>query len=136
MRTTNSICALAVVALAAIGGSGCGRAARPQDEIAARPPPQATPRVLDFEATAYSIEGKTASGAKAKEGVVAADPDLLPIGTRIQVREAGEYSGTYVVSDTGRAVQGREVDIYVPNDAEAKRFGRRRVKVEVLGEAR
>jgi 3D (Asp-Asp-Asp) domain-containing protein len=85
-----------------------------------------------FEATAYSIEGRTASGVRSREGIVAADPAILPLGTRIRVLDAGEYSGEYLVKDTGPAVKGGEIDIYVDNDAEAKRFGRRKVKVQVL----
>ena len=64
---------------------------------------------------------------------MAADPDVLPLGSRIRVHDAGAYSGVYTVLDTGPAVQGREIDIYVPNLAEAKRFGRQRVRVEILG---
>jgi 3D (Asp-Asp-Asp) domain-containing protein len=87
---------------------------------------------MRFEATAYSQEGATASGAHAREGVVAADPDVLPLGTRIRVEGAGRYDGEYVVKDTGRTIAGREIDIYVDGDSEAERFGRRTVRVEVL----
>lgn len=83
-------------------------------------------------ATAYSVEGETASGKMAKPGVVAADPDILPLGTRIRVSGAGPYSGVYTVSDTGRKIQGREIDIYIKQDAEAKKFGKRQVTVRVL----
>src|SRR5262245_63766066 len=73
-----------------------------------------------FTATAYSVEGKTAAGTQTHEGVVAADPDVLPLGSRIRVHDAGQYSGEYVVRDTGRKIQGHELDIYLANDAEAK----------------
>jgi len=46
--------------------------------------------------------------------------------------DAGSYSGEYVVADTGGAVRGRRVDIWVPNAGEAVRFGRRPVKLTVL----
>lgn len=85
-----------------------------------------------FEATAYSIEGETASGQQTREGIVAADPDILPLGSRIRVHDAGEYSGEYTVADTGRAINGREIDIYLRSDREAKDFGRRTVQVEVI----
>jgi 3D (Asp-Asp-Asp) domain-containing protein len=88
--------------------------------------------VQTYSATAYSIEGTTKSGAQTRTGIVAADPQVLPLGSRIRVREAGAYDGDYVVHDTGPAIKGREIDIYIPSDAEAKRFGRRTVKVEVL----
>jgi 3D (Asp-Asp-Asp) domain-containing protein len=85
-----------------------------------------------YTATAYSVEGETASGAMAKKGIVAADNDVLPLGTRIRISGAGRYSGEYTVGDTGRKISGREVDIYISNDAEAKRFGKKRVRVTVL----
>ena len=108
---------------------GCARPAAPP-----APPRAAAPRtgLQTFSATAYSIEGRTASGVRTRKGVVAADPRILPLGSRIRVHEAGEYDGEYVVRDTGPAIKGREIDIYLPDDAEAKRFGRRAVKVEVL----
>jgi 3D (Asp-Asp-Asp) domain-containing protein len=88
--------------------------------------------VLDFEATAYAIDGTTASGVKARKGVVAADPAILPFGSRIRVDGAGQYSGQYVVEDTGPAIKGHEIDIYLENQKEAREFGRRQVRVEVL----
>jgi 3D (Asp-Asp-Asp) domain-containing protein len=89
-------------------------------------------RTGSFEATAYSIEGTTADGTRAREGVVAADPDILPLGSRIRIHGAGPYDGVYVVEDTGRAIRGRELDVYLRSDREAKRFGRKRVRVDVL----
>jgi 3D (Asp-Asp-Asp) domain-containing protein len=85
-----------------------------------------------FEATAYSIRGKTASGRKAQKGLVAADPDVLPLGSIIRVYGAGSYSGEYTVADTGPAIDGHEIDIFIPSAKEAKRFGRRSVEVEIL----
>ena len=89
-------------------------------------------RLLDFEATAYSVTGRTASGVRTRPGIVAADPAVLPLGSRIRLHGARKYSGVYMVSDTGPAVKGREIDIFIPDGAEAKRFGRRRVQVEIL----
>ncbi|CAN5354554.1 hypothetical protein BH20ACI1_BH20ACI1_18000 [soil metagenome] len=87
---------------------------------------------INFRATAYCLKGRTASGSKVRRGIVAADPRVLPLGTRIQL-DAGSYSGTYTVADTGGAVRGRVWDVWVPNCVEANRFGRKRVKVSVLG---
>jgi 3D (Asp-Asp-Asp) domain-containing protein len=99
-------------------------------------PPEPAPRreatQMQFEARAYSIEGKTATGTRTHEGIVAADPALLPLGTRIRVTDAGRYSGEYVVHDTGRTIKGREIDIYLADDGAAKRFGRKSVRVEIL----
>ena len=85
-----------------------------------------------FEATAYSVEGTTAAGTRPAEGTVAADPDVLPLNTRIRVDDAGRYSGEYVVRDTGRTITGHEIDLFLASDTEAKRFGRKTVRVEVL----
>jgi peptidoglycan lytic transglycosylase len=87
---------------------------------------------MEFEATAYSDHGMTASGTQTRKGVLAADPRVLPLGSRIRVSRAGAYSGEYLVRDTGRKIDGRMVDIFVPDERKAKRFGRRHVQVEVL----
>ncbi|HYD48595.1 MAG TPA: 3D domain-containing protein [Terriglobales bacterium] len=87
---------------------------------------------LTFEATAYSIEGKTAAGPRVREGVVAADPKVLPLGSRVRISGAGSYDGEYLVADTGRTIRGRELDIYLKNDRAAKKFGRKKVQVEIL----
>jgi 3D (Asp-Asp-Asp) domain-containing protein len=85
-----------------------------------------------FRATAYCLKGRTASGGSVRRGIVAADTRVLPLGTRINV-SAGAYSGTYTVADTGGAVRGRVLDIWVPSCAEANKFGRRTIKVSVVG---
>ena len=84
-----------------------------------------------YSATAYSLRGRTASGKPVARGVIAADPRVLPIGTRVRV-DAGAWSGEYVVADTGGAVRGRRIDIWTPTSGEAMRFGRRAVKLTVL----
>lgn len=100
-------------------------------------PAQARSRWMVFSATAYSTEGQTASGHQTREGrTVAADPAVLPMGTKIQVRGAGPYSGTYLVQDTGRKIDGREIDIFIDSLAEAKKFGKKSVRVRILEKAK
>ena len=84
-----------------------------------------------YVATAYSLRGRTASGLPVSKGVIAADPRVLPLGSRVRV-EAGAYSGEYLVADTGGLVKGRRIDIWTPSSREAMRFGRRTVKLTVL----
>jgi len=84
-----------------------------------------------FRATAYCLKGRTAMGGSVRRGIVAADPRVLPLGSRIQL-SAGSYSGTYTVADTGGAVKGRILDIWMPSCVEAVRFGRRKVMVSRL----
>src|SRR5262249_28232513 len=82
-------------------------------------------------ATAYWINNSTASGKMTRPGVIAADPRVLPLGSIVKI-EAGKYSGTYQVLDTGPGVKGKEVDIYIPSRSNAVVFGRRKVEIEVL----
>jgi 3D (Asp-Asp-Asp) domain-containing protein len=85
-----------------------------------------------FVATAYSVTGVTASGEYTHRHVLAADPEILPIGSRVRIRRAGRYSGEYVVADTGEKIVGRKIDIYIPNTAECKKFGKRVVRLKVI----
>ncbi len=86
---------------------------------------------ISYVATAYSLRGRTASGRPVSKGLIAADPRVLPLGSRVRL-EAGAYSGEYLVADTGGAVRGRRIDIWTPTSREAMRFGRRTVKLTVL----
>jgi 3D (Asp-Asp-Asp) domain-containing protein len=85
-----------------------------------------------FEATAYSRKGKTATGTRPRRGVVAADPRVIPPGSVVDVKGAGRYSGKYKVDDTGGGVKGHKIDIYVPNQKNARQFGRKKVEVKVV----
>jgi 3D (Asp-Asp-Asp) domain-containing protein len=86
---------------------------------------------VHYVATAYSLRGKTASGRYVSHGIIAADPRILPLGSRVRL-EAGPWSGEYLVADTGGAIRGRKIDIWTPSSREAMRFGRRKVKLTVL----
>jgi 3D (Asp-Asp-Asp) domain-containing protein len=81
-----------------------------------------------FSATAYCFSGRTAMGHPVRRGLIAADPRVLKLGSRVVV-SAGQWSGTYLVSDVGGAIKGKRIDIWVPSCSEAKRFGRRTVQV-------
>jgi 3D (Asp-Asp-Asp) domain-containing protein len=85
-----------------------------------------------YQATAYAVTGITASGEWTHRHVVAADPAVLPIGSRIKIKHARRYSGEYVVADTGAKIVGRRLDIYMPSTGECMKFGSRRVKVRVI----
>ena len=88
-----------------------------------------------YRATAYCLRGKTASGRYVRRGIVAADPRLLRLGTRIHMT-AGRYTGNYLVADTGGKIKGRILDIWVPSCKEARNWGRRSVKVKVLSKGK
>lgn len=93
---------------------------------------EALSSAVQFSATAYCLSGRTATGSGVRRGIIAADPRVLPLGTRVQLT-AGAWSGTYTVADTGGRIRGKKIDVWVPNSSEARRFGRRTVHVTVLG---
>ncbi|MEK7856152.1 MAG: 3D domain-containing protein [Acidobacteriota bacterium] len=84
-----------------------------------------------FTATAYCLRGKTAMGHGVRKGLIAVDPRVLPLGSRINI--SGSHAGTYLVSDTGGKIKGKRLDIWMASCAEARRFGRRSVSVNFLG---
>jgi 3D (Asp-Asp-Asp) domain-containing protein len=90
---------------------------------------------ISYSATAYALRGRTATGSGVRRGIIAADPRHLPLGTRVQIN-AGAWSGTYLVADTGGAIRGRKIDVWVPNNGEARKFGRRKVMLTVMTKAR
>jgi 3D (Asp-Asp-Asp) domain-containing protein len=84
-----------------------------------------------FVATAYCLRGRTATGGQVRRGIIAADPRVLRLGSRVLLG-AGSYTGQYTVADTGGGVKGRRIDIWVPNCSEARRFGRRTVLISSI----
>ena len=111
------------VATALVLSSGCRR-----------PPAEPSePAPLIASATAYCQSGITKSGQKTRAGVIAADPRVLPLGSTVRIDAPGNaHDGVYDVADTGSAIKGREVDLYMASCRRAKRFGRRTVIVKVL----
>jgi 3D (Asp-Asp-Asp) domain-containing protein len=88
---------------------------------------------LQFTATAYCKGTTTASGAEVRTGIAAADDDILPVGSVVNVTaENVKYNGVYTIMDTGPAVQGRLLDLYMWSCHEALAFGRKPIQVTVL----
>ena len=81
-----------------------------------------------FTATAYCLRGRTAMGHGVRRGIIAADPRVLKLGSKVLLGGAG-YTGEYLVSDTGGRIKGNKIDIWVPSCAEARKFGRRKVTI-------
>ena len=102
--------------------------AKPESD---EPSPLPASAPANYLATAYSLRGRTASGRYVSKGIIAADPRVLPLGSRVRI-EAGSYSGEYLVADTGGLVRGKRIDIWTPSTREALRFGKRTVKLTVL----
>lgn len=89
---------------------------------------------LTVTATAYCCGTTTATGMRVRYGCVAVDPKVIPLGSRLYV-EAADGSwiyGTAVAADTGGAIKGNKIDLYVENYSDAIKFGRRTAKVYIL----
>jgi len=91
----------------------------------------ADPSSEEFNATAYCITGITKSGVKVAPGHVAADPEVIPLGSMIYV-DSPLMGGIYQVLDTGELIKGKIIDIFIPSYERCREFGRRIVKVTVL----
>ncbi|RKD30900.1 hypothetical protein BET03_13155 [Thermohalobacter berrensis] len=78
--------------------------------------------------------GITASGTRARRGVVAVDPNVIPLGTKLYIKslDGSEDYGFAVAEDTGGAIKGNRIDVFIPDREEALRFGIRKVKVYIL----
>jgi 3D (Asp-Asp-Asp) domain-containing protein len=88
---------------------------------------------LAFSATAYCKGLTTTSGVTAQSGVAAADPELLPVGSVVDMNGLPQkYNGIYTILDTGPSVQGRQVDVYMWSCNEALAFGRKAIHITVL----
>lgn len=91
-------------------------------------PPPAPPqsgRRMTVSSTGYCLRGTTATGIPVDWGVVAVDPAVIPLGTRMFVPGYGEG----VAADTGSAVRGAMIDLWFPSCAEALAWGRRTVTI-------
>ncbi|RPF53407.1 LysM peptidoglycan-binding domain-containing protein [Aquisalibacillus elongatus] len=92
---------------------------------------------LTMESTAYTAEcagcsGITATGINLNQDrdkkVVAVDPDVIPLGTKVHVEGYGEA----IAGDTGGAIQGNRIDVHLPTKSEARQWGIKTVDVTIL----
>lgn len=93
--------------------------------------------VLEMEATAYYpgpestgrwADGRTATGLLAGHGVVAVDPAVIPLGSRLYI----PGYGIAVAGDVGAAIRGHRIDLAFDTYREALHYGRRKVQVYIL----
>lgn len=104
-------------------------------------------KVLTVTATAYDLSyqstgktpsspgyGITATGMKARRGVIAVDPKVIPLYSRLYIESPdGSWCYGYAVAgDTGGAIKGNKIDLFFPSHSEAINFGRRTAKVYIL----
>jgi 3D (Asp-Asp-Asp) domain-containing protein len=82
---------------------------------------------IKVDAVAYSLPGSTALGVPVGKGVVAVDPKLIPLGTKMHVPGYGPG----LAADVGYAIKGRIIDLWFPTTAKARQWGRRTVTIVV-----
>jgi len=106
-------------------------------------------KILDVKATAYTASladtgkapghpafGITRTGIRAREGVIAVDPRLIPLGTKVYVEVPGAAAdyGFAIAADIGSAIKGKLIDLYFDTTSQALRWGRRSVRIYILNE--
>lgn len=91
-------------------------------------------KTMTMEATAYSttepgLSRYTANGTDLHTNprVIAVDPSVIPLGTKVTV----EGYGTYIAADTGGAIKGNRIDIHFSTVQECINFGRKNVKITI-----
>nr|WP_182080377.1 G5 and 3D domain-containing protein [Anaerobacillus isosaccharinicus]MBA5584140.1 DUF348 domain-containing protein [Anaerobacillus isosaccharinicus]QOY37451.1 DUF348 domain-containing protein [Anaerobacillus isosaccharinicus] len=96
---------------------------------------------VTFSSTAYTAycngcSGVTSTGLNLRtnpdKNVVAVDPNVIPLGSIIEIRYNGRILGQYRAADTGGAIQGRKIDIFMPERSDALRWGRKNVQVRIV----
>ena len=80
---------------------------------------------LSVTMTAYCLRGRTRRGAPVRPGIIAADPRVFPMARHVELFAGGRYLGKFLVDDTGGHIHGRRIDIWTPDCADARAFGRR-----------
>jgi len=104
-------------------------------------------KAMTMTATAYDLSfescgknpgdkhyGLTASGTKARPGVVAVDPKVIPLGTKLYIEslDGTKDYGFAIAEDTGGAIKGNKIDLFFESSTDVYKFGRRRVKVYII----
>ncbi|MFJ5759232.1 LysM peptidoglycan-binding domain-containing protein [Neobacillus sp. NPDC093182] len=92
---------------------------------------------ITVEATAYTAScegcsGITATGINLLENpnqkVISVDPSVIPLGSKVYVEGYGEA----IAGDTGGAIKGNKIDVFIPSKQDAINFGRKQLKVTIL----
>ena len=130
--TVATVEAQASASLSSRSAGGTARATPPPPAPVPPPPPAApiqpasgSGRQLTVVATAYSLHGGTASGLPTGPGVVAVDPTVIPLGTRMEIPGYGPG----IAADTGTAIKGLRIDLWFPTLKQTYEWGRRTVTI-------
>lgn len=108
------------------GGSGASTGAATGTTIGSTTPRSG--RQLTVRATAYALPGTTATGVGVRFGIIAVDPRVIPLGTRLYVPGYGEG----IAADTGGAVRGNRIDVWLPSEAQAEEWAVKTITITIL----
>jgi len=104
------------------------RPAEPEEPVAMR-----VARRLEMRATSYCLRGNMRTGVRTRDGMMATDPSVIPLGSVARVSHPdGRLIGLFVAMDTGGAIRGNKIDLYLDSCREALAWGIRPVVVEVI----
>jgi 3D (Asp-Asp-Asp) domain-containing protein len=132
--TTESTPAVEEQATAPAQSAPAEEAQAPAPAVEAAAPSQ---KEITVEATAYTAScegcsGITATGINLLENpnqkVISVDPTVIPLGSKVYVEGYGEA----IAGDTGGAIKGNKIDVFIPSKSEAINFGRKQLKVTIL----
>ncbi|KMP65161.1 hypothetical protein TU57_10425 [Bacillus cereus] len=96
-------------------------------------------RKINVQATAYSTyeagdklagqwQGLTATGTSVRWGVIAVDPSVIPLGSKVYIPQ---FNQTFTAEDTGNAIKGNIIDIFMNTNSQANDWGRRNIEIYV-----
>ena len=95
-------------------------------------------KVIDGTATAYTNDARwgdsTASGMRTRWGIIAVDPSVIPLGTKVYVKStdgSADY-GFAIAADTGGSIKGTIIDLWMDSESTCYRWGRRSAEIYVL----
>jgi len=112
----------------------------PETKQEANNPPSDYQHVLEVSATAYAPGphdndqwgNKTYIGSQVRPGIIAVDPNVIPLGSRVYLQYPDGHGEYAVAEDTGGAIKGNRVDVAKWTVGEAQDFGIQKVKVFVI----
>lgn len=86
-------------------------------------------KTLNVKAYAYTGDGITATGTVPKYGTIAVDPSVIPYGTKVYIKELDKV---FTAEDTGGAIKGNKIDIFMPTEKNCNDWGIRNITIEIL----
>ncbi len=84
---------------------------------------------MSVVATAYHTGTITATGTKPRWGTIAVDPKVIPYGTKVYIPQ---FDKTFIAEDTGGAIKGNKIDIFMNDGTSTKNWGRRTIDIYII----